>query len=90
MIWCALAKLHVSQCDMFVQENCTPLAKRGSFSSVSQCRWLMRRCQVFNGAAAGGHGAAEWDTKAVSFIASFRGLYSTMYCPYLISVVAYG
>ena len=90
MIWCTLAKLHVLQCDIFVQENCTPLAKRGSFSSVSQCRWLIQRCQVFDGAAASGCGAAEQDTKAVSFVASFRGLYSTMYYLYLISVVAYG
>ena len=89
MIWCALAKLHVLQCDMFVQENCIPLAERGSFSSVSWCRWPMWRCQVSNGAAAGGRGAAEQDMKAVSFVASFRGLYSTMYCLYLISVVVY-
>ena len=50
----------------------------------------MQRCQVFNRAAADSHGAAEWDMKVASFVASFRGLYSTMYCLYLISVVMYG
>ena len=84
-IWCALAKLHVSQCDMFVRENCTLLAERGSFSSASRCRWPMQRCQVSNGAAAGGRGAAEQDMKAVSFVASFQRivLHNVLSIPHL-------